>query len=306
MTLITTVRNEEESIGQFLDSIIKQTKKPDEIIIVDGGSTDRTISKIQDLRSKIKVKIIRRRGNRSVGRNTAVKNSSSSIIACTDAGCLLDPHWVEKITRPFENTKIDVVAGFYKPLAKSSFEKCLATYTCTMADKLDKKSFLPSSRSVAFRKEAWEKVGGYPEKLNTCEDLVFDKRLKTFGAKFFTEEKAIVYWPQRKNIIQAAKQFYGYAVGDGQAHYFRPSTPFLFGRYILGGLLLVYILLSKNYNLLPIVYLLFACYLLWAISKNHRYIRDARAILYLSILQLVSDLAIILGMSIGLAKSYGI
>lgn len=309
VTLITTVKNEEESIGLFLDSIKKQTRMPDEVIVVDGGSTDTTVSVIsnsQFIISKKNVKLIKKKGNRSVGRNTAVKNSSNNIIACTDAGCILDPHWLERITFPFKNAEIDVVAGFYKPLTKSIFEKCLSTYTCTMVDKLDQKNFLPSSRSIAFRKESWEKAKGYPEKLNTCEDLIFDRHLKDKGAKFVTEEKAFVYWPQRANIFQAARQFFAYAVGDGKARYFRKSTPFLFGRYILGGVFLGFGILSMNYQLVTIILLLFVSYLFWSIWKNYRYVRNPLAFIYLPLLQIVSDICVMIGMLYGITASHDI
>ncbi|MGE5041821.1 MAG: glycosyltransferase, partial [Candidatus Levyibacteriota bacterium] len=215
ITFITTVKNEEETIQGFLESLKNQSRKPDEIIVVDGGSTDDTVQnlKVKSQKLNLKVKILKKSGNRSVGRNEAVKNSSHEIIVCADAGCILDRNWLEKITKPFEDKDIDVVAGFYKPLTNSVFEKCLSTYTCVMPDKLDKKNFLPSSRSIAFTKTAWRKAGGYPEELDTCEDLVFDKRLKKSGALFTTRADAIVYWPQRKNLIEAAKQFYSYAVG---------------------------------------------------------------------------------------------
>ena len=45
-SLVITIRNEEKSIEGLLDSILNQTKQPDQIVIVDGGSTDGTINKI--------------------------------------------------------------------------------------------------------------------------------------------------------------------------------------------------------------------------------------------------------------------
>ncbi len=300
VTLITTVKNEQYTIESFLESIKSQVKKPDEVIIVDGGSNDKTIEKIKSYESKIQnLKIIKKKGNRSVGRNTAIKKSLNQIIAVTDVGCILDKNWLEKIIQPFTDESIDVVSGFYKPKTHGVFEKCLATYTCTMEDKLDKKNFLPSSRSIAFRKKAWEKIKGYPEYLDTCEDLVFAKNLKKAGCLFYTQEKALVYWKQRKNIYQALKQFYSYAKGDGEAHFFRKTTPYLFGRYLIAALFILYMLYSHSYFLFPIFYFLFILYCLWAIKKNYKYVKNIRAIIYLPLLQIVSDVAVISGTSLG-------
>ena len=84
VTLITTVKNEEISIGKFLDSILRQTKRPDEIIIVDAHSNDKTPEIIQKLKVKVqnyklKFKTFRKKGNRSLGRNLAISKSSNDI-----------------------------------------------------------------------------------------------------------------------------------------------------------------------------------------------------------------------------------
>jgi len=308
ISLITTVLNEENSIGVFLDSILKQTKLPDEVVIVDGGSTDKTVSSIKYYVSSVnqlKIRLIIKRGNRSVGRNTAIKNSIGDVIAVSDSGCRLDKNWLAEITRPFSDKNIDVVAGYYKPKTNSIFEKSLATYTCVMPDRADPENFLPSSRSVAFRKSAWDNVGGYPEELDTCEDLVFDKKLKKAGLKFHFAKNAIVHWPQRKNIFQAAKQFMGYAIGDGQALYIRPQTPLLFARYIFGTVLVVLYLITNSTLLLSIIYYLVAVYLVWSVWKNYKYVKHPEAFLYLPLLQITSDVAVILGMTIGLVSRIG-
>lgn len=307
VTLITTCLNEEKSIEKFLTSVAKQTRQPDELIIVDGGSTDATLdliqkAKVKSQNFKLKLKIIVRKGNRSVGRNMAIESSTGDIISCSDVGCELSVNWLERIIKPFEDRRIDVVAGFYKPITTSVFEQCLASYTCTMPDRLNKNKFLPSSRSIAFRKKAWRSVGGYPENLDTCEDLVFDKKLKNAGAKFIIEENAIVYWPQRKNIWQAARQFYSYAVGDGQARFFRRSTPLLFVRYIIGICLVSYVLISMNYNLISIILILLILYAVWSIWKNYKYVKNIRALYILPALQFISDVAVMGGTIRGLLK----
>jgi len=52
ISLICTVLNEQKSMGAFLDSIEIQTKKPDEIVIVDGGSNDKTVEIIKNYKKK--------------------------------------------------------------------------------------------------------------------------------------------------------------------------------------------------------------------------------------------------------------
>lgn len=299
ISFITTFYNETESINGFLDSLLTQSKVPDEIILVDAFSIDGTYQKvkqkIKDLKNnKTKIKLLRMKGNRSIGRNKAISSSINNFIACSDVGCILDRNWLKNITTPFLKSNIDVVAGYYKPVTKSIFEQCLAAYTSVMPDKITK-DFLPSSRSVAFRKSAWESVGGYPEELDFCEDLVFAKRMKSSGLKFFVSKKSIVYWPQRKNILQAAKQFYNYANGDGMALYVRHSTPFLYGRYLF-ALILIFI---QQYYLLIILVVL---YIFWSISKNYKYVRHIKAFFYLPLLQITSDMSVLLGTTSGALK----
>ena len=54
VTLVVTVFNEIGSIESFLDSVLKQTKLPDEFTIVDGGSTDGTVNAIKSFQKKYK------------------------------------------------------------------------------------------------------------------------------------------------------------------------------------------------------------------------------------------------------------
>jgi len=304
---ITTVRNEEKTIIPFLESLFAQSVMPSEIIIVDGGSTDNTIDLISSFLPKKEkqyaIKLLFQKGNRSVGRNAAIKKAESPIILCSDAGCILDKDWVKNITKPFHNPSIHVVSGFYRPLVHSVFEKCLASYTCVMPDNVDSDNFLPSSRSIAFTKKAWEKAGGYPEWLDTCEDLVFDRNLQKTKASFVFAENAIVFWPQRKNLVSAVKQFFFYATGDGEAHFFRKQTPLLYLRYFVGISFFSLGSLFHNAVFSEALLVFVVLYLLWSIGKNYKYVNDARALFWLPVLQLSSDIAVMIGTALGFMKS---
>ena len=303
---ITTVYNEEKTIALLLDSLLKQNEIPNEIILVDAFSKDKTFQILSDFKKKYPklIKVFRKKGNRSEGRNFAIKNARSDIIAASDSGCILKKDWFNEITKPFKEKNIDVVAGFYKPITRNSFEKCLSVYTCVMEDKVTK-DFLPSSRSIAFRKNAWKNVDGYPEQLDTCEDLVFAKKMKKEGMKFSVNKKAIVYWPQRKNILQAFRQFFSYAKGDGKALYIRRQTPFLFIRMIGGFLLLMLLFYSPSTQNKLIILVLMLLYSILSVLKNARYINHTKDVLNLILLQLSSDIAVFFGFIYGVFKRLG-
>lgn len=308
-SLISTVFEEEEEIIRFLMSVASQSKKLDEVVIVDGGSKDDTYQRILEFKNKypkLNLKILKKKTNIAQGRNLAIKNALGDIILCSDVGCTLDKNWIKNILEPFKDKKIDVVAGFYEPDTKNVFEKSLSTYTCVMSDKVDEERFLPSSRSIAFKKSAWKEVGRYPEWLDTCEDLYFARELKKNGFKFRFVKKAIVYWPQRKNLRQATMQFFDYAKGDGMAHYVRRNTPFLFMRYLVGFGIFILWVLSGLAFLFIIIFVLLIAYIAWAIIKNYKYVNNYMAIIYLPILQFAADFAVITGMLVGLLGSLSV
>lgn len=295
-SFIATVFNEEKDIEDFIKSILTQSKKPDEIIIVDAFSSDRTLEILQKYKQ---LKLYRRKGNRSKGRNLAITKASGDVIIASDAGCVLDRDFIKKIIAPFNTNTTDIVSGYYYPITNSIFEKSLAAYTCTMPDKIDKKFFLPSSRSIAFRKRIWKSIGGYPEYLDTCEDLMFASKLRKAGHKFVFQKSAFVNWRQQSNIVSAFKQFFNYAKGDGQALYFRPTTPLIFIRYIIGIVLLFIAIRFENKYFLLFLEVGVLIYIAWSVKKNYKYVKSPLALIYLPVLQFASDIAVLFGMSFG-------
>lgn len=236
VSLISTVLNEGENIKGVFSDINSQTVKPSETIIVDAGSKDATLKKIPDW-----VKLIVKDGvSRSAGRNLAIESGRGDVIAVFDGGTRLNKEWLENITKHFVERNVDVVAGFFKPDATTLFQKCLASATIPILDEIEPEKFLPSSRSIAFRKSVWEKVKGYPEWLPVCEDLIFDIKLKNNGFKFVFEPNAVVYWKPRENVKSFFLQYLSYAKGDGHAKLFFIRHLIRYVAYFT-GLLFIYL-----------------------------------------------------------------
>ncbi|MCD6302907.1 MAG: glycosyltransferase [Anaerolineae bacterium] len=239
VSVIVTVLNERETMPALLASLAEQTRLPDEIVIVDGGSTDGTLAYLRNEArlSRLSLTVLSLAGaNISSGRNHAIRAAKGDVIAATDAGVRLGAHWLEHLVAPFEGEPSpDVVAGVFRSAPESLFERALGAITLPRLDELQSDAFLPSSRSVAFTKDAWSSVGGYPEWLDYCEDLVFDLALRRQGAVFALAADAIAHFRPRPNLAAFAKQYYRYARGDGKADLWRLRHAIRYGTYLFAG-----------------------------------------------------------------------
>ncbi len=307
VTFITTVLNEEETIRKLLDSLLEQTKLPYEVIVTDGGSSDGTLAILEAYKRKFKkmsvlYKVILKEGNRAIGRNEAIKHATGTIIACSDAGCVLDKNWLKNLVLGFQNPYVDVVAGYYKGLSKTIFEKALIPYVLVMEDRVNPDTFLPASRSMAFRKDVWERNRRFPINYSHNEDYVFAKTLKKTGARIVFKKDAIVYWIPRATIKEAFIMFLRFAIGDAEAGILRPKVGFLFARYFSVLLILIIFALTGEIQFIFAFSMLFVLYSLWSISKNYKYVNHYLAFLYLPILQFISDSAVLLGTTLGIIR----
>jgi hypothetical protein len=109
------------------------------------------------------------------------------------------------------------VGGFFEAAPESLFEWALGATTLPFEEEIDPETFMPSHRSVAFRRSVWETLGGYPEWLDYCEDLLFDMRLRAGGHRVVFEPRATVAFRPRATLKAFALQYFRYARGDGKA-----------------------------------------------------------------------------------------
>jgi cellulose synthase/poly-beta-1,6-N-acetylglucosamine synthase-like glycosyltransferase len=219
VSVIVTVRNEGASVGALVESLFRGNLPPDEIVIADGGSTDQTLQRLQEIAaSEPRLRVLSAPGNRSVGRNAAVRAARHEVIACTDAGVEVDRHWLLEITGPFAtDPAVEVVVGFYQPDGATWFERAAGVISAPTIGEIDPTRFLPSTRSVAFRREAFDRVGGFDESLSHNEDTPFALALKSAGARFAFVPNAIVRWRPRGTLRAFIHQHRRFGIGDGES-----------------------------------------------------------------------------------------
>jgi len=237
VSVVCTVLNEAGSLAELLKSLAMQSRAPDDVVIVDGGSTDGTLDLLRRYVSRLPLRVIESPGaNIAQGRNTAIRAAIGEVIAVTDAGVRASPQWLEELVNPFETSDVEAVAGFFAAGPRSTFEMALGATVLPLVEDISPERFLPSSRSVAFRKALWERVGGYPEWLDYCEDLVFDLRIKRLGVSFVWRQNALVYFRPRGSMGAFFKQYYLYARGDGKADLWLKRHIIRYAVYLLAAL----------------------------------------------------------------------
>ncbi|MEK7165686.1 MAG: FkbM family methyltransferase [Patescibacteria group bacterium] len=213
----TTIYNEGKDIQLFLQSIEAQSLWPNEVILVDGGSTDNTIKIVETFArtSKLPIRLIK--GNHlniPAGRNLAIQSCQNEIIVLADAGTRLHENYFSNLLGALlEHPDADLVGGIYHAQHKSRFSQ----YFVPDWQQVDWKTFLPSTRSMLLKKSLALAAGLYPEYLQTGDDTLFDINYRRLSYKWVFNQEAIVLWDSPNSQAQSTKLLHSYGFGDGRS-----------------------------------------------------------------------------------------
>jgi glycosyltransferase involved in cell wall biosynthesis len=224
VSVASTVLNEVADIDTLVESLMRQTLAPAEVIIVDGGSNDGTWEHLEAARLKYPALIPIRDESCSLqrspgpiarGRNAGIAAASSDVVACADAGCTYHPDWLANLTAPIlaGNSQYSVGGSYIDPTNATVWDVASAPF---FGVKLNPEAATKSctARSMAFRKELWQRVGGFPETVFLGEDTVFDSKVREIVTPAFPERAKAAYQP-RHTFRSALRQMVSYSVTDG-------------------------------------------------------------------------------------------
>ncbi len=224
VTVVATVLNEKNDIRSLVESLMAQEPPAREVVIVDGGSTDGTWEWLVEAAARYPtLRPIRDEscslryspGPIARGRNVGAGAATTEIVACADAGCVYDADWLAKLTAPIHEGRAQYALG----------GSCLDVRGATVWDvasapffgvKLarDEPTKSCTARSMAFRRELWERVGGFPETVLLGEDTLFDQRVRAVAAPAFVQDAKAIYRPGN-TFGGAMRQMASYAQADG-------------------------------------------------------------------------------------------
>jgi len=244
VSVIVPVRDEEDSIHELLDSLVAQTRPPDEIVITDGGSVDATPNIIEDYKRRgLPIHLIRAGAALpGRGRNLAAALARSEWLAFTDGGIRLASTWLEHLVNKAKaNESTDIVYGSVEPVTSTFFTECAAIAYVPPPkpqddDVIARPRFIASS---LVRRAAWAKVNGFPENLRSAEDLLFMDQLEKAGYRAVFEPRALVYWRLRSSLKSTFKRFLVYSLNNMRAGLFNQWQARILFRYLM--LLLIFV-----------------------------------------------------------------
>src|SRR5690554_5905769 len=223
-SLVSTIFNEAKRLRQTIADLEAQTIKPAEIIITDAGSSDTSWEILTEWQqqSAVPIVLLKEEGcNVARGRNLAIKAAKYDLIVSTDFGCRFENSWLEKLLSHFStDERLEVVGGAYGvnlerlTTLPARAEYILQNGYCIPLDK----RFIVTSRSIAYKKYVWQKIGGYPEWLSLAgDDSTFWKLILEHGFKHTLSEHVGVYWERHQTLNQYKQEAFRYGKGDGES-----------------------------------------------------------------------------------------
>ncbi len=126
ISVIIITRNRSESLQDTLTSLTRQTRQPDEVVVVDNASEDNTRETIMSFKDKLNIQYVHE-SKRGIpyARNAGIRCASGDIISSIDDDCIADEDWLKNIERPFiKDPNIGIVGGevSYFKIGGSSIE----------------------------------------------------------------------------------------------------------------------------------------------------------------------------------------
>jgi glycosyltransferase involved in cell wall biosynthesis len=201
VSVILTIKNEERTIGHAIESMLRVDYPDYEVIVVDGGSEDKTL----DIAKNHRVRIIQTRDSTpGQGRNVGIRDSSHPIIAFIDGDCYVErKDWLRNGVDLLRQEDVGGVGGPIIPFSEATYMSralmnALSTFLANAGSaqfaRYEKQREVESisSCNAVYRREVIERAGLFAEDLRFCEDADLNYRIRKLGYRLVYSPKMTV------------------------------------------------------------------------------------------------------------------
>ena len=191
---VIRTKNEEKWLGEVLKSLFLQSRLDFEIIIVDSGSTDKTLEIIKDFPIRKVIKISQKDFSYGYALNLGIKESWGKYIGIISGHSLpVSRTWYQDAMTNFNDKKVAAVTGHYHALPDGSFSEKLGNlfFDVKNLEKEHHSTNMTNTNSI-IRKDLWEKYP-FDESLEECEDYDWASEMIARGFDIVVDPAFNVY-----------------------------------------------------------------------------------------------------------------
>ena len=222
VSLYIPVYNGESTIESVLKSVLKLSPAPNEIIVINDGSSDDTKKILEGYKNQIK--IISNKSNMGLGysRNIGISNSQNENVASLDADVEVAKEWLADL-HGIKNKYSSAISGgrliekYKDESVYDLWRHVYATQNSFGDENIENLGRPLAGSNTLLSKSAWKKVGGYDTRYKTNgEDSSFCQKLLKQDYKISYSSKAKCYHLRRdnlKSLVDSSRR--GYVFGAG-------------------------------------------------------------------------------------------
>jgi len=217
VSIVIPAYNAEEHIGDVLDAILQQRIDPCEVIVVNDGSSDRTLEIVEEYRKKCKTLrlITQKNGGPVSATNRGIQNSSGDIICLIDSDAIIETNWIEKMIKEFDDPEVKAVAGAILTFNKNNIWSKIMGYDLEYRYWAIKSKYVNhvSTCATVYRRKVFENVGLFDANLKYGYDNDMAYRIRKAGYKIVIRRDAKVWHCWRETLREYLKQQFNTAYG---------------------------------------------------------------------------------------------
>lgn len=214
LSLVIPVYNRPDEIQELLDSLTNQSVLPDEVVIVEDGSSRSSKSVVDSFLDRLAISYFEKpNSGPGASRNYGMKRAKGDYFIILDSDCILPKDYIASIHQSLKDSLVDFFGGPDK--AHSSFSSLQKAIDYAMTSVLTTagirgaiaKRFQPRSFNMGISKEAFEASGGFSN-IHPGEDPDLTLRLWKLGFKSSLFKDSFVYHKRRISWKLFYRQLY--------------------------------------------------------------------------------------------------
>lgn len=220
-SIIIPLYNRPEEIKELLQSLLKQSFKDFEVIIVEDGSTVPSKHIVERFENNLDIRyFVKRNEGQGFARNYGFERAQGDYFIVFDSDILVPENYLELVKDNLAENEWDAFGGpdaahdSFKPIQKAISYSMTSPFTTggIRGNKKHVGDFHPRSFNMGISRKVWEQTGGY--KLSRrSEDIEFSIRMIKQGFRVGLIPEAFVYHKRRTSLNQFFKQIYNFGKG---------------------------------------------------------------------------------------------